>query len=683
MLRKTWDIHSIMRLISISGSGRSGSTFLSVLLTQNVDVFNLGQIRDFWRAYTQQAICSCGEPLSNCVIWSTVVKQVFGASPQAGLQEMHDWMMAFRKDAESLLDWTDASALAMLASRHKNYLTRLEAFLKASQQVSQSNTLLEFSKSPEIALACSLIKNMELHVLNLVRDPRAVALSWEKKEDRDAAIRYTHVWVKRQQILNRMSTVLGKRFFSLRYEDLTRTPKPMIEKILAWAELQPTAALFTSAQHAEVSWARQHLFPPANEKVLSEKRCSIDIMPSDEWRNPANQEMHRLVEACVGDLLERYGYQPFFNTAPSGENRLNNDKQYVFLICSERSGSNLISAILRCHSEIASPPPYHLCRDIGSNLHLTLGADANAKILEKMKQLLIKRTTLIKSPEAAERLTQWFNAHGNLDKPDFFRDLFYFMNEEMETSSTERNSRIIFIKENNIHERLFFLLKYFPNAKFVFQVRDPRDFMASAKNRRKGWLGNKFSSTRNAMNTWREDQVGGLLALAHLGPDRVFFQRYEDLVSDSGAVLTALCRFLHIDYEPAMLYFYKSDEAQHLAGTGGARENLDKPLIEGNFGKYRSTLSKNEIKVVEAYLGDLMERFGYRRDYPETKKPTLFQVFWPQLMEPIERYFNGERQPYYSKALPSLVNSQYYQLKSYQQYQLKTTSYGSAGESQD
>lgn len=312
---------------------------------------------------------------------------------------------------------------------------------------------------------------------------------------------------------------------------------------------------------------------------------------------------------------------------------------FVFLICSERCGSNLVSKMLGCHSGVTAPPPYHLCRDVGLNLHATLGSGTASRTWQQMKELMVSRVVQFNSRDAAVRLAQWLNTLDHIS----FCDIARFVFSEMDGADVKRT---VFIKENNLHQMLFFILQCFPDAKFVFQVRDPRDYLVSARSLRKGRFGNKFGSGRRAMEIWREDQLGGLQALAHLGPERVFFQRYEDLVSNPEAVLSALCSFLNMDFEPAMLDFHKSEDATRLAKPGGPRENLGKPLMADNFGQYRRKLTKNQIKMVETYVGDLMERFGYRKDFPDDGG--LFQVFWPQVLEPLERYFNGERRPFYS-----------------------------------
>ena len=301
-----------MKLISISGSGRSGSTFLAVLLTQNDDVFNLGQTRDFWRAYSDNAVCSCGETLTSCLFWSRVTRIAFGGSPRPVLFDTQQLMAAFQADAKAIADWTDGDALARLANTHESYLDRLGAFLSAAKEVAQVDSFLDMSKSPEIALAFSLVKGIDLRVINLVRDPRAVACSWEKKKGLQAAIWYTRDWAWRQRILARWSLALGERFVQVRYEDITLAPRLMIKQLLDRVGLRPSPDLFTSDHGAEVSWDRQHLFPPANETVLAEKRTGMNVVLAREWRKPENHPILRMVETNIGELMTQFGYQRLF-----------------------------------------------------------------------------------------------------------------------------------------------------------------------------------------------------------------------------------------------------------------------------------------------------------------------------------------------------------------------------------
>lgn len=312
----------------------------------------------------------------------------------------------------------------------------------------------------------------------------------------------------------------------------------------------------------------------------------------------------------------------------------------VFLICSERSGSNLITTIMGCHSQIYAHPPYHLGRGFLLNLHLAGKGGTTSLAWQKLCAQTVEKASKYLGDAEADRWRTWFDSQTLIEPRDIARFLFL-------EQSPNPDTKLVFVKENNLHHLIFFLIDCFPDAKFIFQVRDPRDFLASAKKRKKIWLGNKFGSVRNALNIWREDQLGGLRALALLGASRVHLLRYEDLVSHGVDTLKRLCSFCEVEFEPEMLNFHMGDQAKQLAVKAGPRENLAKPLIASNFNKYRKVLSKADIRSVEAYVGDLMDIFGYVRDLKKRAVPRFFTILRPVFLEPIERIINVEVQAQY------------------------------------
>ena len=312
-----------------------------------------------------------------------------------------------------------------------------------------------------------------------------------------------------------------------------------------------------------------------------------------------------------------------------------------FLICSERSGSNLISSIVGEHPQVYAHPPYHLGRDFLMRLHDISAGGVQSEALQVLKRSAMNRISKYRGDDEAERFAAWIDARDEIVP----RELARFVFQEM---PPEAEGRHAFVKENNLHQMLFFLLDCFPDAKFVFQVRDPRDFLLSCMARRKRWLGNKFGSVRNALHVWREDQLGGLAAYGLLGSGRVHLQRYEDLVADFEATVSTLCTFLGLDFDERMRRFHEADHAQKLAVKGGPRENLARPLMTENFRKYREGLSRGKVRIVEAYVGDLMDRFGYPREYTGIAKPGLVSTLRPQLTELLERFVNGDMRPQYS-----------------------------------
>lgn len=311
-----------------------------------------------------------------------------------------------------------------------------------------------------------------------------------------------------------------------------------------------------------------------------------------------------------------------------------------FLICSERSGSNLIASIVGEHPTVYAHPPYHLGRDLIMRLHEVAAGGKSSTAMDVLKRSAATRISKYRGEDEAQRFSDWLDSRSDIVPAEVARYVF----QEM---PAEAHGKHVFIKENNIHQMLFFLVDCFPDARFIFQVRDPRDFLLSCVARRKRWLGNKFGSIRNAMNVWREDQLGGLTAYGLLGPERVFLQRYEDLVGNFEPTVTRLCEFLGLDFDERMHKFHEADHAQKLAVKGGPRENLARPLMTANFRKYRKGLSRGQVKIVEAYNGDLMDRFGYPREYTGIAKPGFFSTLRPQLTEPLERFVNRDMRAQY------------------------------------
>jgi LPS sulfotransferase NodH len=287
-----------MKIITISGSGRSGSTLLSLLLSQDPQVFNLGQLRHLWRSYDQGERCSCGQDLPACPVYGDIV---------TGADHMIELGKSFFKDAARSANWRDPQVRKGLQNQHAEYLGEIAAVLGQITAKTQATHFVDSSKAPEIALAFSLLPDTDLYLLNLVRDPRAVVCSWYKrKQSYSAAVRNARDWAARQQRLEDWKPALGTNFYTLRYEDLAAKPVDAIESIAEWCSLPVPDALFEAIDRAHVEWSNQHLYPPANERVLERQESDVHIAVADSWQNPENRRLHFLARLFSGAVGRRY-----------------------------------------------------------------------------------------------------------------------------------------------------------------------------------------------------------------------------------------------------------------------------------------------------------------------------------------------------------------------------------------
>lgn len=95
---------------------------------------------------------------------------------------------------------------------------------------------VDISKSPQTSLALSLLPDVELRVLDLVRGPRAVAYGFHRDTGSAwAGLRFARDWRIRQRRLDGLAAQFGRRYRVLRYEDLARQPKAVLRELSAWS----------------------------------------------------------------------------------------------------------------------------------------------------------------------------------------------------------------------------------------------------------------------------------------------------------------------------------------------------------------------------------------------------------------------------------------------------------------
>ena len=299
-----------IKVLYIAGAGRSGSTFLSLMLAQHDQVQNIGQIRDLPEAHNDKAPCSCGSSVPDCAYWAPVVATLATRHGTDALQKLRAGMAAFGQAAGADTNWGDAGVRQTLQQDHAEFLTLFGDLYRAASEEAGGRMLIDSSKSVDLCLALSLLPEVELHILNLMRDPRAVAVSWAKVLKRPKVLRgRTRNWAGRQRRLAVLRDLAPERFLALRYEDLTVDPQGWIGKIQTWAGLEQDLSLFTGSNTADISWERSHLFPPANATVLKERKESIVVKPAESWKREEHAALHAMAEELTFPFAETLGYR--------------------------------------------------------------------------------------------------------------------------------------------------------------------------------------------------------------------------------------------------------------------------------------------------------------------------------------------------------------------------------------
>ena len=276
-----------------------------------------------------------------------------------------------------------------------------------------------------------------------------------------------------------------------------------------------------------------------------------------------------------------------------------------FLMCSERSGSNLILKLLNGHSKICGPSTKHIINPVARNLfrYEDIRQAGNwSSLLEDIRNLLDVSFSVWKRSFSIDELKALAPCG---DVAALIRNIFF---EEARANGKSH----VFVKENQVYEFLPFLLIYFSEAKYVYQVRDPRDMALP-------WKLNPDhpGGVVRAARQWQKDQQNTLKNYNELRKiGKAFFVKYENLIEDPGRVTGGICRFLGVDFEPDMLNFYRDDLTRKNASMQQGWYNLGKAIISENKKKYLTGLIREEVMAVEKICYFEMTYLGYQPEFP-------------------------------------------------------------------
>lgn len=353
----------------------------------------------------------------------------------------------------------------------------------------------------------------------------------------------------------------------------------------------------------------------ADDEVIDSNRRVIGHVPAQEIDLVLDQEhgtdRHRQVLASSSGKL--FAETDMLRCAWLARLPLGHSStvEFCFLICSERSGSNLITRLMDGHSRVCGPSPTHLFRILLEyrSWYGDLGGPENWQVVLSDAVALWESKLGVWSCSSisVEELEE------NVDRGSLAGLFRYVYEKEAESS----NKRILFVKENHFFRHFAFVDRFFPDSKFVFLVRDPRDMALSWK-----LAPNLRGCVIRAAETWKADQVAGL-ALYHAlaGTGRIVGVRYEDLVGKTSESLEKVCALLAIEFEEAMTHQDARPANWANADAGQEWANLHKPVIRNNFQKYPGVLSPEEVRFIEGTCAHEMRALGYPLDHAE--RPSL------------------------------------------------------------
>jgi hypothetical protein len=276
---------------------------------------NAGELNAiFCRVAAQDQRCGCGEPFSVCPFWTAVGEQAFGGWTEVAAQMYHLQPRLIRQRHVPQI----ASGLTGAQFRRDldEYLDVHHRLYQAVASVSGAEVVVDASKSTAQLFALRRIEGLDLRVLNLVRDSRGVANSWNKAGVRKpqsttgdtmgtyAPHRLAVLW----SALQLECAVLGAaapHATIVRYEDLVTRPRPTLERALRSLGLPPADGALDHVGERSVLLGPSHGLAGSRTRFTAGR---IELEVDDAWRATLPANARRVVTAVTLPQLLGYGY---------------------------------------------------------------------------------------------------------------------------------------------------------------------------------------------------------------------------------------------------------------------------------------------------------------------------------------------------------------------------------------
>jgi hypothetical protein len=193
---------------------------------------------------------------------------------------------------------------------------------------------------------------------------------------------------------------------------------------------------------------------------------------------------------------------------------------------------------------------------------------------------------------------------------DFEKSPDKALKDAVEKYRQSQNSEVI---GATCHYKYEYLLALWPNSKYIYLERDPRDVSLSIV--KQGWIAHPYLAAQK----WKQAHSEWNLFKSKIDPSRYIEIKYENLVSEPQIEVSKICSFMGLRYEPDMLNYWKN--------TTYSKVDPNQKFIWKNHSK------KRDIQYIESYLWDILQHGEYSLSGFSQIKVTRFKKKFIKISE--------------------------------------------------
>jgi len=190
-------------------------------------------------------------------------------------------------------------------------------------------------------------------------------------------------------------------------------------------------------------------------------------------------------------------------------------------------------------------------------------------------------------------------------------------------------NRIPVVKETSIEIYSNEIFSWFPNAKFLHLVRDPRDNYAALKSGVKSYYSKMGEDEKQTLASLiyrtRFGLEMGLANMNKYGNEKYLFVNFTQLVNNIDIEIKEIIKFIGISFKDSLLV--PTRLGNEIKGNNFDGKKFNK-VSNKNIGRWVERISEDEAKVIEFHLGELMKQFSFNLKFDHNDSAIVAAEFY-------------------------------------------------------
>ena len=307
-----------VRVLYIAGFGRSGSTLLDRLLGSTPGLHSGGELASVWSlGIADDRLCSCGARFSGCPFWQAVGKSSFSPLRPREIDEITRYTDGVFPAQKMWRILSRRTRRSLVSSAPANFFDVTARLYEGMQDASNRPVVVDSSKLASYLVLLAQIPSLDVHIVHLVRDPRAVAHSWLRPPVTDpdgrssmprfGGVKSAVLWLIMNGAVEWVARRLSLPYVRVRYEDLVKDPTGIVGQLRSEA-LRDAKFDYEESVRLDDEDIDLGVVHSISGNPMRFRQGRVSIVEDADWKG-GPRSRRAIVAAITFPLRWRYGYR--------------------------------------------------------------------------------------------------------------------------------------------------------------------------------------------------------------------------------------------------------------------------------------------------------------------------------------------------------------------------------------